>query len=86
MRSYILGFLSACFVLGAFGLAAALSADEEVVAYAEDVLNEVVKNNCDVRIGSGSITAGTRCRFNRVLTGFDNNYLYCSEVSVQCRL
>ena len=86
MRSFVLGFLGACLGLAVFGISAMVTADEEIIEYAEDVMNDVVKENCEVRVGSGMITSGFRCRFNRVMTGFDNNYLYCSDVTVRCRL
>lgn len=39
---------------------------------------------CRVDVGIPRITGGTECYYNRVMTGYRNDYLYCADLTVTC--
>jgi len=86
MRSYLKGFITAAILFSLAGFAVNLVADDDSMTYLEDSLNEFVNQNCDVQVGYGFTTAGRKCNFDRVMTGYDGNYIYCSDVTVRCSL
>jgi hypothetical protein len=47
-------------------------------------VNRLINNYCSVFVGRGSISVGRRCPTNEVMTGFDGQYLYCGDITVQC--
>lgn len=43
-----------------------------------------IANRCDVRVYTGFRTSSDRCFMNQVQTGYDGEYIYCSDFDVSC--
>lgn len=41
-------------------------------------------SSCQVDIGFGQRSIGNRCQNGQVMTGADDNYIYCSTIRVTC--
>jgi hypothetical protein len=69
------------------GLAFAVDEDGKTVLGSKNLINEVnklVKANCVTYVSTGRISPSGMCMRNEVMTGIRSNYVYCSEIQVDC--
>ena len=86
MKDYLKGFMTAVILFAVAGFTAGVVANDDTRQFVNEAFTNFVKDNCDVDVGYGYMTAGRTCRFGRVMTGFDGQSIYCSDVRVSCNL
>ena len=86
MTRFIQGILVGVILALGLGFTVAVVADDQTKAHLAETLTDVVTQYCDVDVGYGRRSVSSTCSFNRVMSGFDGEYIYCSDVEVRCSL
>lgn len=74
------------FLAGLAGAAVAMTLVSKSFATATtaDMNNALASGQCQVDIGRGYLTAGSRCFRGEVMTGIWDDTIYCAAVNVTC--
>lgn len=88
MKSYrqlmtVSPFLKGLVVGGAF-VAAGLMGYAYGSDKGQNAARRELESQCTVDVSFGSPSFSRSCNFGTVMTGVDDNYVYCSTVSVDC--